>query len=165
MNNDAKSPFGFKNLSLWTFCWIAGSTAIDLSFRNANVYTLGIGTLITFIVFAFVLGTSGPFPLWVLLFSTLQSNNKIEATFMVFRISNTFSEWSKIFDEEFEAQKSAGITPIFRGVSKNDPKKVIAVFQAKKGVLEKFRKINNEKIIASGQIPESVEVSIFFPKS
>ena len=39
------------------------------------------------------------------------------ATRIVFKISNTFSEWAKAFDDDRTNQEAAGIKAIFRGVS------------------------------------------------
>ena len=163
MNLETKDPFTIRNIALWTSFWATGSTVIDWSFRNANVYNIGIGTIITFTIFAFVLGTSGPFPIWVLLYSKLTGEKRIEATFLIFKINNSFSEWVKLFDSEFEEQQSAGITPVFRGVNKNDPKEVIAVLQAKPGVIAKYTKVNSEKIIASGQTLGTEKPSVYLP--
>ncbi len=49
------------------------------------------------------------------------------ATRIVFKISNTFSEWSKAFDDDRSNQESAGIKAIFRGVSETDPSIVMAI--------------------------------------
>ncbi len=163
MSKVSKDHFSNKSLGLWLFFWLVGSTAIDWSLRYASIYNFGIGTIVAFTIFALVLGTSGPFPLWILLYSKFQDQKRIEATFLVFKIKNTFSEWSKNFDDDMEFQQSKGITPVFRGVSKNDPQKVIAILQAKSGVLERFLQLNNEKISASGQIVGTEEVSIFLP--
>ena len=42
------------------------------------------------------------------------------ATRIVFKISNTFSEWAKAFDDDRANQEAAGIKAIFRGVNETD---------------------------------------------
>ena len=39
------------------------------------------------------------------------------ATRIVFKISSTFSEWAKSFDDDRANQEAAGIKAIFRGVT------------------------------------------------
>ena len=60
----------------------------------------------------------------------------IETTVFTFQISNTFQEWVKLFDSaEIDAfHKTVGLTPLYRGKSINDPKKVIVIHQAEEGV-------------------------------
>ena len=47
------------------------------------------------------------------------------ATRIVFKISNTFSEWAKAFDDDRANQEAAGIKAIFRGVSETDSSTVM----------------------------------------
>ncbi len=135
---ESTNSFSFRNIALWTFSWLAGGVLIDWSFTNAGVYSFGIGSLITFSIFAFVLGTSGPYPLLILLLNNLQAKNNIEAIFITFDINKTFGEWVKGFDNEFKSNQAEEIKLIFRGVSKENPKKVIAIFQARSNVLKSF---------------------------
>ena len=60
----------------------------------------------------------------------------IETTVFTFQISNTFEEWSKIFDspEIDEFHKTVGLSPLYRGKSLTDPKAVIVIHQAEEGV-------------------------------
>tara|TARA_S200000501_G_scaffold105565_1_gene98943 strand:- start:747 stop:1031 length:285 start_codon:yes stop_codon:yes gene_type:complete len=60
----------------------------------------------------------------------------IETTVFTFQISNTFEEWSKIFDspEIDEFHKTVGLSPLFRGKGLTDPKEVIVIHQAEEGV-------------------------------
>ena len=63
-----------------------------------------------------------------------------------FRIESTFEEWSAIFDSA-EADKrhtEFNIKPLFRGVSNEDPQKVIVIHQAPKGNVQKFVEANGE---------------------
>ncbi len=62
----------------------------------------------------------------------------IETTVCTFDISIPFAEWSEKFDhDEAPARDKNGVKVIFRGVSQNNPLKVIVVVQAIEGVLEK----------------------------
>ena len=69
-------------------------------------------------------------------------------TVLTFKIESTFEEWSAIFDsEEAERRHSEfDIKPIFRGVSKDDPKKVIVLLQAPEGNIQKFVEANSKWI-------------------
>ena len=55
------------------------------------------------------------------------------ATRIVFKISNTFSEWAKAFDDDRANQEAAGIKAIFRGVSETDSSTVMAILEAEPG--------------------------------
>ena len=69
-------------------------------------------------------------------------------TVLTFKIESTFEDWSAIFDsEEAERRHSEfDIKPIFRGVSKDDPKKVIILLQAPEGNIQKFVEANSKWI-------------------
>jgi len=63
-----------------------------------------------------------------------------------FKIDSTFNEWVAIFDSE-EAEKRHAefdIKPLYRGVSKDDPRKVIVIHQAQEGNVQKFVEANGE---------------------
>ena len=63
-----------------------------------------------------------------------------------FKIESTFNEWVAIFDGE-EAEKRHAefdIKPLYRGVSKGDPQKVIVIHQAPEGNVQKFVEANGE---------------------
>ena len=69
-------------------------------------------------------------------------------TVLTFKIESSFEEWSAIFDSN-EADKRHSefdIKPIFRGVSKDDPKRVIILLQAPEGNIQKFVKANSKWI-------------------
>ena len=69
-------------------------------------------------------------------------------TVLIFKIESTFEEWSAIFDSE-EADKRHSefdIEPIFRGFSKDDPKKIIILLQAPEGNIQKFVEANSKWI-------------------
>ena len=61
-------------------------------------------------------------------------------TVLTFKIESTFEEWSTIFDSEGATIRHSefGIKLIFRGVSKDDPKKVIIPIQALEGNIQNF---------------------------
>ena len=80
------------------------------------------------------------------------------ATRVVFKISNSFAEWVKVFDEDRPNQEAAGIKPIFRGVNENDPSTVMAILEAEPGVLAKHME-GNPNVEASGHIIGSEEFS------
>ena len=53
----------------------------------------------------------------------------IETTVFIFKISNIFDEWVKMFDspETTEFHKKVGLTPLYRGKSLIDPIEVIVI--------------------------------------
>ena len=65
-----------------------------------------------------------------------------------FRIKSIFEEWVKFFDsKEADLRYSElYIKPLFRGFSKDDPKKAIRIHQASKGNMQKFVQANSEWI-------------------
>ena len=69
-------------------------------------------------------------------------------TVLTFKIESKFEEWAAIFDSEEADRRHSefNIKPIFRGVSKDDPKKVIIMLQAPEGNIQKFVKANSKWI-------------------
>ena len=69
-------------------------------------------------------------------------------TVISFKIESTFEEWVKIFDsKEADLRHSEfDIKPLFRGFSKDDPKKVICIHQAPEGNIQKFVQANSDWI-------------------
>ena len=65
-----------------------------------------------------------------------------------FNIESTFDEWAAIFDsaEADKRHSEFDIKPLFRGFSKDDPKKVICIHQAPEGNIQKFIQANSEWI-------------------
>ena len=61
-------------------------------------------------------------------------------TVVSFKIERKFEEWVKIFEsKEVEIRHSEfDIKPLFRGFSKDDPKKVICIHQAPEGNIKKI---------------------------
>ena len=69
-------------------------------------------------------------------------------TVISFKIESIFEEWVKIFDSK-EAdlrQSEFDIKPLFRGFSKDNPKKVICIHQALEGNIRKFVQLNSDWI-------------------
>jgi len=85
----------------------------------------------------------------------------VETHVLTFTISKPFSEWVKTYDASKPLQKIAGITSLYRGVSKDDPTKVCAVMQAKPGVMDAFIADNAELIASSGHVLESTVAQVF----
>ena len=85
----------------------------------------------------------------------------LETHVLTFTISKPFSEWVKTYDASKPLQKIAGITSLYRGVSKDDPTKVCAVMQAKPGVMDAFIADNAELIASSGHVLESTVAQVF----
>ena len=69
-------------------------------------------------------------------------------TLISFNIETKFEEWIKIFDsKESDLRHSEiDIKTLFRGLSKNDPKKDICINQAPGGNIQKFLQVNSEWI-------------------
>ena len=66
-------------------------------------------------------------------------------TAISFEIESTFEEWVKIFDsKEADLRHSEfDFKPLFRGFSKDNPKKVICINQAPEGNIQKFVQANS----------------------
>ena len=69
-------------------------------------------------------------------------------TFFTFKIKSTFDECSKIFEgKETDIRHSEfGIKAIFRGFSKNDPKKLIYIHQVPEDNIQKIVQANSKWI-------------------
>ena len=80
---------------------------------------------------------------------------------ITFRINVPFDQWAAGFDskEAEEVNKSAGIRPLYRGVSTNDPSKVIVVHQAEPGIVKTMLDSNSDLVEASGHIMRSTRIS------
>ena len=63
-----------------------------------------------------------------------------------FKIESTFEEWAAIFDSEEASKRHIEYDnkPLFRGVSKEDPQKVIVIHQAPEGNIQKFVEANGD---------------------
>ena len=60
-----------------------------------------------------------------------------------FKIESTFEEWVAIFDsaEADKRHSEYNIQPLYRGVSKEDPQKVIVIHQAPKVIFKSLLKL------------------------
>ncbi|ABV50935.1 Hypothetical protein P9215_13201 [Prochlorococcus marinus str. MIT 9215] len=69
-------------------------------------------------------------------------------TLISFNIETKFEEWIKIFDsKESDLRHSEfDIKTLFRGLSKDDPKKFICINQATEANIQKFVKANSKWI-------------------
>ena len=87
----------------------------------------------------------------------------IETTIFTFKISVPFKEWAKGFDspEADQMHKASGITPLFRGVSKNDPESVVVIHQGAEGAAKKMFAGAREIAEASGHIWESTVITSY----
>lgn len=85
----------------------------------------------------------------------------METHVVTFRIGTSFEEWSVTYDASVPMMHDAGITSLYRGVSKEDPGLVCAVMQAAPGALEGFMAANADLITKSGHILESTVDQVF----
>ena len=69
-------------------------------------------------------------------------------TLISLKIKSTFEEWVKIFDSKVTdlIHSEFHTKPLFRGFSKDDPKKVICIDQSPEVSIQKFVKANIEWI-------------------
>ena len=84
-------------------------------------------------------------------------------TVVSFKIGIKFDEWAAVFDSA-EAEKKHSefdIKPLFRGVSKKDPQKVIVIHQAPEGNVQKFLEIHGEWVAAQTVELSTVELSFW----
>ena len=80
-----------------------------------------------------------------------------------FKIESTFDEWVAIFDsaEADKRHSEFDIKPLFRGVSKKDPQKVIVVHQAPEGNVQKFLEVHGEWVAAQTVELSTVDLSFW----
>ena len=76
-----------------------------------------------------------------------------------FKIESTFDEWVAIFESEEANKRHAefNIKPLFRGVSKEDPQKVIVIHQAPDGNVKKFVEANGEWMATHRVDPSTIK--------
>ena len=69
-------------------------------------------------------------------------------TLISFKIESRFEEWVKIFDSKQADLRYSefDIKPLFRGFSKDDPKKVIFIHPVPEGNIQEFVQQNSEWI-------------------
>ena len=81
---------------------------------------------------------------------------------MTFKINKPYDHLEKNFDNHREIQAAAGMTPLYRGRSEDDPQKVcIVVHIYDEGKAANFMEENKDAISESGHILESTERSIY----
>tara|TARA_Y100001968_G_C19290594_1_gene684021 strand:- start:412 stop:708 length:297 start_codon:yes stop_codon:yes gene_type:complete len=70
--------------------------------------------------------------------------SSIVTSVFTFKVESTFEEWAAIFDskEAMKRHTEFNITPLYRGVSKDDPKKIIVIHQHPEGNIQKFFEAN-----------------------
>ncbi len=70
----------------------------------------------------------------------------IVTSVFTFKIDSTFEEWSAIFDSKEAIKKHTefNITPLYRGVSTDDPQKIIVIHQHPEGNMQKFIEANKD---------------------
>ncbi len=78
-----------------------------------------------------------------------------------FKIKVPFNQWSKGFDSKgaMEMHKANNITPIFRGVSLNDPSKVVVIHQSEPGVVKKLLSDNKKMIEKTGHVMRTTNIT------
>ena len=86
-----------------------------------------------------------------------------ETTVFTFKISVPFSEWVKGFDSpEVEALHEANsVTPLYRGVSKDDSESVVVIHQAEEGVAKAMFEASREAVEATGHIWDSTVITSY----
>ena len=85
----------------------------------------------------------------------------IETPVTTFDITASFEEWADTYDNSADLQKQAGFTSLFRGVYKDNPKKICVVMQAAPGVVDAIISANAEIIASSGHVLESTIVTTY----
>ena len=72
--------------------------------------------------------------------------SRLITSVFTFKIESNFNEWVAIFDstEAHKRHSEFDIKPIFRGLSKEDPQKVIVIHQAPEGNIQKFIEANGD---------------------
>ncbi len=78
-----------------------------------------------------------------------------------FKIKIPFDQWASGFDskEADKMHRENDIKPLFRGVSINDPKKVVVIHQSKPGAVEKLLSDNKKMIESTGHIMQTTKTS------
>ena len=87
----------------------------------------------------------------------------METTIFTFQLNVPFAQWAALFDsQEMASMHDAnGVTPLYRGVSTDDPSKVAVIHQAAPGVAVKLFNDNKEAIANTGHIIESTQIMTF----
>ena len=87
----------------------------------------------------------------------------METTIFTFQLNVPFAQWAALFDsqEMVNMHDANGVTPLYRGVSTDDPSKVVVIHQAAPGVAVKLFNDNKEAIANTGHIIESTQIMSF----
>ena len=87
----------------------------------------------------------------------------METTIFTFQLNVPFAPWAALFDSQETANMhdANGVTPLYRGVSTDDPSKVVVIHQAAPGVAVKLFNDNKEAIANTGHIIESTQIMSF----
>ena len=87
----------------------------------------------------------------------------METTIFTFQLNVPFAQWAALFDSQEMANmhEANGVTPLYRGVSTDDPSKVVVIHQAAPGVAVKLFNDNKEAIANTGHIIESTQIMSF----
>ena len=87
-----------------------------------------------------------------------------ETTIFTFKISVSFEEWAKTFDgpDVMGLHKANAVTPLYRGVSKDDPQAVVVVHQAEEGVAKAMFEGAWKPTEACGHIWNSTIITNYF---
>ena len=87
----------------------------------------------------------------------------METTIFTFQLNVPFAQWAALFDSQEMANMhdANGVTPLYRGVSTDDPSKVVLIHQAAPGVAVKLFNDNKEAIANTGHIIESTQIMSF----
>ena len=80
----------------------------------------------------------------------------LETIICTFEISKPFQTWKAKFDtEEAAARAAKGIKVICRGVSKDNPAKVVVIVQAEEGVIPQHIQENSATFTTNGALMET----------
>ena len=87
----------------------------------------------------------------------------LETTVVTFSLNGTFAEWVAIFDSEEANKRHAeyGIKPLYRGINKEDSRKVIVIHQHQEGDLDKFLAANGDWIATHDVDMNSLDQSVW----
>ena len=91
-----------------------------------------------------------------------KERGKMKTQVMTFKINKSYEHWEKNFDSHREIQAAAGMTPLYRGRSEDDPQKVcIVVRMADEEKAANFMEENKDAILESGHILETTERTVY----
>ena len=86
----------------------------------------------------------------------------IETIVCTLDISNSFAEFADKFDnDEAAGREIKGIKVLYRGVSNDNPSKVVIIVQAETGVISSHMNENAERFISNGALMDTAEVTSY----